>query len=162
MKPNKPQCLRYKIPDVKLFKPGQVPGYEWTQRWSTGALDQIDLWASTEVKVIQITDRTTQKSIPISVCRFQPLEGDMLDRRWVAPGGVQKSVELPPYAIVDTQAAREIFEAYINEHGPEFFKGALDYNDQFLWHTYTLAFETANDANTLTPPPPFRTLQAYH
>src|SRR3954452_290511 len=67
-------CLRWKITDVKLFKPGQVKGHEWTDRWKDSVVDDIGTWASGDSRVIHVTEGYTGRSVRLQVRRFQPQE----------------------------------------------------------------------------------------
>jgi hypothetical protein len=148
MKFSKLPCLRYKITDVKLFKPGQVPGMEWTRRWSNNKLDDISTWSSKEVKMIQVTEGYSSKPLTLQVREFVPLEGDMLQRHWVA-NGVKKSATLPPYAIADLAVAEKAYREYIRESAAEFFKCVLNCKDKLIWATYNAAIEAVNNPETV-------------
>jgi hypothetical protein len=144
MKFSKLPCLRYKITDIRLFKPGQVPGMEWTHRWSNNKLNDISTWSSREVKIIQVTEGYGSKPLTLQVREFVPLEGDMLRRNWDA-NGVKKSATLPPYAIVDLVAAEKACWEYLKQGPAEFFKSVLNRKDKLLRATYDMAIETANN-----------------
>jgi hypothetical protein len=137
-------CIRRKITDVKLFKAGQVQGYEWTRRWEDSIVDNIAHWASSEDKMIQVSEGYTSRSVELRVRKFVPQEGDKLDRSWVHEG-VRKSVPIPPYAIVDLEAAQKAYLEYINRGIVECFNKVLGSKDNLLWRTYNLAWNCAQD-----------------
>jgi hypothetical protein len=137
-------CLRVKITDVKLFKPGQVLGYEWTQRWKDSIVDNIANWASTEVKTIYVSEGYTKRAVELRVRRFVPQAGDRLERSWVH-NGVKKSVPIPPYAIVDLDEAQRAYETYINDGMAECFSSVLGPKDSLVWRTYYVAWRMAQD-----------------
>lgn len=145
-----PLCARYKITDVRLFKLGQASGLEWSQRWSNRTLKELTTWANDESITIRVSEGYTSKPLELVVREFRPVKGDVLRRSWVTPSGDKRSVLVPPYAIMDLSAAKGAYEEYINNHGAEFFKGALDPNDKFLWRTYSMAITTSNDPDTVS------------
>lgn len=143
-------CLRWKITDVKLFKPGQVQdqGLKWTDRWKGSVMDEIASWDSPRVRTIQVTEGYTGKSVRLRVRQFQPQEGDKLKRSWVSPNGKKNEIEIPPYAIVDMEEAKAAFNRYIKLGLLDCCNHLLGSRDQLLWRTYTLAMKTAMDPST--------------
>ncbi|KAM0329924.1 hypothetical protein ACHAQA_004090 [Verticillium albo-atrum] len=141
-------CLRIKITDVKLFKPGQVHGYEWTQRWKDNIMDNIASWESPEERRIQISEGLTNNPVELRVKRFVPQAGDKLNRSW-SHGGVQHSVSIPPYAIVDVDEAQEAYTAYIKSCVSSHFISVLDRvlgpERDLLWTTYYLAWKQSEN-----------------
>ncbi|KAG7132296.1 Satratoxin biosynthesis SC3 cluster transcription factor SAT20 like protein [Verticillium longisporum] len=123
-------CLRAKLTDVKLFKPGQVHGYEWTQRWKDSIVDNIASWDSPDERKIQIS------------------EGDKLDRSWCAKDGIKHSVTIPPYAIVDLDEAQRAYTMYIKNCIRNSFVLVLDRvlgaERNLLWGTYYLAWKLSD------------------
>ncbi|KAK3328841.1 hypothetical protein B0H66DRAFT_571609 [Apodospora peruviana] len=140
-------CLRWKITDVKLFKPGQVQGHEWTKRWKDSVVDDIGSWAASELKTIHVTEGYTGKWVKLQVRRFQPQEGDRLERSWVS-NGQKKSVKIPPYAIVDMDAAKGAFDEYIKQGLFDCCKRLLGRKEELLWQTYAIAIKTMGEAST--------------
>ena len=140
-------CLRWKITDVRLFKPGQVKGHEWTNRWRDSVVDDIGSWASSDIRTISVTEGYTGRSVKLLVRRFQPQEGDRLERSWVS-GGVKKSVPIPPYAIVDMEAAKSSFDDYIKDGLVKCCEQLLGPRHEFLWKTYVLAMALMGDPCT--------------
>ncbi|OBT69780.1 hypothetical protein VE03_00727 [Pseudogymnoascus sp. 23342-1-I1] len=150
MKIQKPTCIRYRITDVRLYKTGQVPGLEWSQRWSNRTLKEMGAWASGETITIQVSEGYTSTPLKLVVSKFKPVKGDVLERSWVSNEGVKKRVAVPTYAIKDLEAARDAYKNYINQGGAEFFQGALNPKDRFLWTTYSMAIATSNDETVPT------------
>ncbi|KAI1101102.1 hypothetical protein F4804DRAFT_23030 [Jackrogersella minutella] len=142
-------CLRYKITDVKLFKPGNVKGYEWTRRWIEGIPDDISQWESLETKRVKVTEGYTEKPIELRVRRFIPQEGDKLERSWVYDG-TRKNVKIPPYAIVNLDEAKNIYTDYIKQGLPECCKKVLTGKDRLLLVTYGAAIKASRD-QTIDP-----------
>ncbi|PKS06558.1 hypothetical protein jhhlp_007306 [Lomentospora prolificans] len=137
-------CLRYKITDVRLFKPGQVRGFEWTRRWRDNVVDNISHWASDEIKTIQVSEGYTGRPVELRVRKFIPQDGDKLERSWVA-NGAKKSVTIPPYAIVDLEAARNAYSEHIDRGIVDCFSAIVKPRNTLLWKTYVLAWKMAQD-----------------
>ncbi|KAL2023444.1 hypothetical protein VTK56DRAFT_2440 [Thermocarpiscus australiensis] len=140
-------CLRWKITDVRLYKPGQVKGHEWTNRWKDGAIDDIRSWESSQVRIVHVTEGYTGRSVRLQVRRFQPQEGDKLERSWVS-NGVKQSISIPPYAIVNMEDTRAAFDQYIKHGLLDCCNHLLGSRDKLLWRTYFLAMKTAADSST--------------
>ncbi|KAI0486064.1 hypothetical protein F4859DRAFT_511064 [Xylaria cf. heliscus] len=137
-------CLRYKITDVRLFKPGQVKGHEWTRRWTEGVPDDISHWASTETRKVRVTEGYTEQAVELRVRQFVPQDGDSLERSWVH-NGVRKRVIIPAYAIVNLEEAKNAYSSYINRSLPECCKKILLGKDKLLGATYVMALKAARD-----------------
>jgi len=135
---------------VKLFKPGQVKGFEWTNRWKDSVVDDIGSWDSFESRTIRVTEGYTGHSVRLEVRRFRPQKGDKLARSWITSDGKRKRVEIeiPPFAIVDMDAAKDAFDKYIKENMSECCKRLLGPREKLLWKTYAMAIRTIGDAST--------------
>ncbi|KAI1428219.1 hypothetical protein F5Y12DRAFT_782666 [Xylaria sp. FL1777] len=137
-------CLRYKITDVRLFKPGPVKGHEWTRRWVEGVPDDISHWASTETRKVRVTEGYTKETVELRVRQFVPQDGDSLERSWVH-NGVRKRVRIPAYAIVNLEEAKSAYSAYINNSFVECCKKILVGKDKLLLGTYAAALKVTRD-----------------
>ncbi|KAI1142703.1 hypothetical protein F5Y05DRAFT_127805 [Hypoxylon sp. FL0543] len=137
-------CLRYKITDVKLFKPGNVKGYEWTRRWIEGIPDDISNWASSETKRVKVTEGYTEQAVELRVRQFIPQDGDKLERSWVYEG-TRRIVKIPPYAIVNLEEAKNTYNAYIGRWLPECCKKVLSGKERLLFVTYGAAIKASRD-----------------
>lgn len=158
-------CLRAKITEVKLFKPGQVRGKEWTQRWKDSIVDNITTWEDAEKMILVTEGYTPQHGISLRVKRFKPQSGDTLHREWASTlnNEIKKRVDLPPYAIVDLQEAETQYKDYITdclgsfEGFSEFVSAVLEArprpqpvsDHRHLRETYALAWELSH-AQSLT------------
>ncbi|KXJ95489.1 hypothetical protein Micbo1qcDRAFT_26801 [Microdochium bolleyi] len=140
-------CLRYKITDVRLFKPGPVKGYEWTRRWTEGVPGDISLWDSPDTKYVRVTEGYTNHSIVLRVRRFVPQDGDSLTRTWVA-NGQKREVKIPAYAIVDLDEAKNAYDDYIRSGYYECCKTILNSKAKLLHATYLMAIKAAQDPKT--------------
>ncbi|KAI1431146.1 hypothetical protein GGR50DRAFT_106078 [Xylaria sp. CBS 124048] len=140
-------CLRFKITDVRLFKPGPVKGHEWTRRWVEGVPDDISHWASIETRIVQVTEGYTQNTVELRVRQFVPQDGDSLERSWVY-NGVRKRVAIPAYAIINLDEAKSAYSNYISRNLPECCKNVLSGKDRLLGATYFMALKVARDPKT--------------
>ncbi|OLN94317.1 hypothetical protein CCHL11_02948 [Colletotrichum chlorophyti] len=145
-------CVRHKITECNFFKRGQAPGYEWTQRWVNGIVDNINNWASSDVKTIHVWEGYTDNmSVQLHVREFVPQQGDKLERSWVA-NGVKKSVPIPPFAITDLDEAQTAYQNYIKRGVVECFnsvvKSVMGARDHLLFATYRKAWELSQDPRT--------------
>lgn len=132
---------------MKLFKPGQVSGYEWTRRWKNNISDQIHEWASTETKIIRFSEGLSDKFVEFEVRRFVPQEGDKLVRTWVHQGET-KSVSIPPYALVNFEAAKKDYNAYIDKTMGDAFGTLLGDSTSLLYKTYLMAWKMFKHQST--------------
>jgi len=131
---------------VVLSKPGQVEGFEWTLRWKDNmVLEDIGNWASAEVRTIRVTEGYTGSHVELRVREFVPQDGDRVERSWVTAGGERRSVRIPPFALVDLDAAKVAYDTYIRKGLGECFKRLLGPGEKLLWRTYRLAFQLARD-----------------
>ncbi|ROW11141.1 hypothetical protein VMCG_01172 [Cytospora schulzeri] len=140
-------CRRWKITEVKLFKPGQVKGYEWTRRWKDGtAGPDIGQWASLEVKIIRLTEGYGD-GVELRVRRFVPQPGDKLERTWVENGKMQRRW-IEPYALIDLDGAKASYETYLRSGLTQMCKALLGPTQKLLWRTYEFAILRAQKPET--------------
>lgn len=132
-----------------LYKPGQVPGYEWSQRWAKSISDPIHMWASNETRLIYISVSFSDRYLPLEVRKFVPQEGDKLERTWDYKG-TKKSVAIPPYALVDLDAGKSAYTKYIRDSMTDIFRNMLGDNDNILYKTYLQAWHMWRDPSTPT------------
>ncbi|KAK4672441.1 hypothetical protein QC763_0003900 [Podospora pseudopauciseta] len=138
-------CLRLKIVDCKLYKPGQVPGHEWTSRWKDSVLDDIEVWAPGEQRTIRVTEGYTSMFVELRVREFVPQPGDKLERTWVDKNGVKQRREIPPFAIVDLEDAKNSYSRYIKRGLENCCMRLLGARDKLLHRTYFFAISRARD-----------------
>lgn len=133
------------------MKPGQVHGFEWTLRWGdNGPVDNIANWASSDVKIIRVTEGYARgMSVQLHVREFIPQPGDKLERSWVGPDGSKKSVPIPPYAITDLDEAQAAYQDYIKRGVVDCFsslvEGVMGARDHLLFTTYSKAWQLSQD-----------------
>lgn len=140
-------CLRYKISEVKLFKPGQVKGHEWTKRWAEGIADDISQWASTELRVVCVTEGYTKQPVQLSVRQFIPQSGDALERSWYY-NGTKRSVSIPPFAIVDIEDAKKTYLRHIRQGVRECCRCIVSGKEKLIQWTYALALKLMENEST--------------
>jgi hypothetical protein len=140
--------LRLKITDVKLFKPGQVKGQEWTNRWKDSVMDDIGNWESSQVRTIRVTEGYTGQSVRLQVRQFRPQQGDKIKRSWVSRNGNRHEIQIPTFAIVNLDNAKAEFDQYIKIGLVDCCHHLLGSRDKLLWRTYSLAIKTARDPST--------------
>jgi hypothetical protein len=140
-------CLRYKISDIRLFKPGQVPGFEWTNRWNSNISDPIDKWASEDIKAIQVSDGYSDCVLELSVRQFVPQEGDKLERSWHY-GGATRSVTIPPYALMDLEQGKAAYMTHIHSSMNQTFANVIQRAGGLLYWTYMQALQICKDPTT--------------
>ncbi|KAI2628897.1 hypothetical protein GGS21DRAFT_228149 [Xylaria nigripes] len=140
-------CLRYKITDVRLFKPGQVKGHEWTRRWVEGVPDDISHWASADTRKVKVTEGYTQHPVELRVRQFVPQEGDSLERSWVY-NGIRKRVAIPAFAIINLEEAKGAYSSYISRNLPECCRNVLSGKDKLLAATYCVTLRAARHPET--------------
>ncbi|KAF5019386.1 hypothetical protein F66182_8616 [Fusarium sp. NRRL 66182] len=140
-------CLRYKITDIRLFKPGQVPGYEWTRRWTNNISDPIQNWASEELRTIYLSEGLSSKCVKVEVRRFIPQPGDKLERTWDYKGA-KRSVKIPPYAMVNLEEVKKAYLDHIQVSMKDAFARLLGPRDGLLFQTYGRAWRMYQDSST--------------
>ncbi|KAF4988264.1 hypothetical protein FGRMN_9868 [Fusarium graminum] len=141
-------CLRYKITDIRLFKPGQVPGYEWTRRWTNNISDPIQSWATNEEpRFIYLSEGLSNKFVRVKVQRFIPQAGDKLERTWDYKG-VKKSVTIPPYAMVNLEEVKKEYLGHIENSMQDAFNKLLGPREGLLFRTYLRAWKIFRDPST--------------
>lgn len=145
-------CLRLKIGDVELSKPCQVKGYEWTLRWKDNSVvSDIGSWASPEVRVIRISEGYTDSFVEFRVRQFIPQEGDSLKRSWLAPSGEVRSVNIPAYAIVDSDNIVPQYRAYIKKGLTACCDHVLsEHKGELIWWTYGVALKFSRAPSPLS------------
>ncbi|KAF5006612.1 hypothetical protein FDECE_7007 [Fusarium decemcellulare] len=136
-------CIRY----IRLFKPGQVPGYEWTRRWNNNISDPIQNWASDERRTIFVSAGLSNKFVKVEVRKFIPQIGDKLERTWDY-NGTKRSVSIPPYALVSLDDVKKAYLDHIRNSMEDAFGKLLGPRDGLLYKTYQRAWHIFRDPST--------------
>ncbi|KAF2092916.1 hypothetical protein NA57DRAFT_49246 [Rhizodiscina lignyota] len=127
-------CARYKITECTLYRTGKAPGLEFTFRWPVMKLKDINKWAGTEVREIQLQSDVCEIPFTVSARRFLPIAQDSLKRGWM-DGKIKKFKDTTPFAIVNMASAVKDMKEYIDKN----VLGCMKY---FLQDTGTLVKET--------------------
>ena len=137
-------CLRYKVTDVRLYKPGQVPGFEWTRRWANSGSDPIQAWASSEIKVIHATEGYSDNTLELRVREFVPQPGDKLVRSWYHED-TERSVTIPAFALVDIEDGKTAYMKHIRGSMNQAFSKILGRPGGLLHKTYQQTLHCCKD-----------------
>ncbi|KAL1913086.1 hypothetical protein Sste5344_001174 [Sporothrix stenoceras] len=127
----------------------KIKGHEWTLRWKENTvLDDVGHWASSEVRIVRISEGYTHEFVELRVRKFVPQDGDSLERSWVAPNGETRSVQIPPYAVIEPEAIAPQYSAYIKRGLVTCCKNVLaDKKDTILWPTYWVALNLTRESS---------------
>lgn len=132
-------CRRWKLVDVRLSKPGNVEGYDWTHRWKDStAMPEISQWEDSETRSIFLCDGFISPGVSVKVRRFKAIKGDKLERVWYE-GSQRREVQTGPWALVDVAAAKTTYDKYLSDAQPHIFKKLLGPEEKLLWRTYECA-----------------------
>ncbi len=101
-------------------------------------LKDINNWASTEVRTIQVKSDVCTVPYELSVRKFVPIPEDSLHRAWV-DGKVTKFKETTPYAIVNMASTVETMRQYVTTHMFDSVDWILRDADPLIKMTYDFA-----------------------
>ncbi|KAJ4421407.1 hypothetical protein N0V82_003788 [Gnomoniopsis sp. IMI 355080] len=132
-------CRRWKLVEVRLSKPGNVEGYDWTHRWKDStAMPEITQWEDSETRSIFLCDGFVSPGVSVKVRRFKAIKGDKLERVWYE-GAQRREVKIGPWALVDVATAKTTYDKYLTSAQPHIFKKLLGSEEKLLWRTYECA-----------------------
>lgn len=95
-------CLRKKIPDARFTPAKDCPEPYWTTRWATMDVKEIDVWASSEVRTLVLTQDVGSAKDVLTVRMITPLPGDSLTRTWMSKAtGERFYHQTTPWAIMN-------------------------------------------------------------
>ncbi|KAJ2979081.1 hypothetical protein NQ176_g3466 [Zarea fungicola] len=117
----------------------QVPGLEWTSRWSKEISDPLDTWASSEIRTIHISEGYSDHAMELRVRQFVPITGDKLERTWNY-NGQQISVSIPPFALIDLDEARKSFARHIDANIQDALRRVTGTSARMIRATYLQAW----------------------
>jgi hypothetical protein len=123
---------------MRVYTKGNHPQHRWSRRWKTWKITEIETWASSEVKTIELTQDVGNLSLKLQVRKFEPKEGDVLERGWVT-NGVQRWHRCATYAIADMEATGLVFMHYVDANIEANIQYYLGDADELLWKTYNMA-----------------------
>jgi len=68
-----------------------------------------------------------------------PVEGDMTSYHWTLADGRKDSLEMPPFAIFDTDSVSTTLKQYVDHHIFSYLDNHLDNGDVLLWEPFQMA-----------------------
>lgn len=142
-------CSREKVTDVKLFHKGNHPNFSWTQRWKSMEMVDITEWASSEVKIILITQDIAGLAFSVRVREFVPVDGDSLKRSWKTRG-VENHYGCTNYAIENMKAAGLQVKRLVETGLSTFIDFYVDRSDWLLYNTFRMALKASTDLEVST------------
>jgi len=112
-------------------------------------MDLVDIknWASPEVRKICLCPIYLGGKAPyeVEVKRFVPVEGDMLEEKWIS-NGVTKTHPIPPYALSSMKKSAEVLLYFIENSIGTYISETVGHMDDLIWHTYHFTFRHGNNA----------------
>jgi hypothetical protein len=120
-----------------------------TTRWDGIQMKDMDGWAESGTRRIQITLGLCSEPIGLTVRKYIPIEGDVLARHWV-DGTVKKTKTLEPYAIANIHAAAAEFRQYIDTNAFQCIDSVLANSEPLIRETYNMAKRHLRSATVRT------------
>lgn len=109
-------------------------------------LVDITVWASKEIRTIEVTQNFLHAPYKVDVREFVPIEGDMLEERWT-DGAIIKTHAIPPYGVVDMEKTAEDLWHFVDENVANYFVNWVGDKDPLLWHTYWMAYKHSEESD---------------
>lgn len=135
-------CYWLMMTDAFLYRDQIAPNLLHTNRWRSMQVVNVDQWEDNGSKWVRVGHVAMDKSYPLRVRRFVPLDGDELDEKWVVQG-VEKRHALAPYAIADMREAVVMFKQFIIENVLSYITAFINTDDPLYVQTYKLAYTMA-------------------
>ncbi|KAI1390458.1 uncharacterized protein F4822DRAFT_393208 [Hypoxylon trugodes] len=107
-------CLRWKLGEVVMFRDG---GLGLTTRWH--GLKMKDLgprdwtYPNDPPRKIVVTIGCKRQPIELLVRRFKLIHGDITHKGWIDKNGVQRRIEIPPYALASIHETVKQYKKYV-------------------------------------------------
>ncbi|KAH9896318.1 hypothetical protein F4778DRAFT_262846 [Xylariomycetidae sp. FL2044] len=131
--------LRYEIHDTRLLDKGPHPRCSWTLRWRDMNIQEIEVWQSSSVKTITLTqDVGHGTSYDLHVREFVPLDGDCLVSVWDTLAG-KMSHAWAPYAIASMRDSSRSILSFVKTHMETYLDHYVSNEDTLLNKTYQMA-----------------------
>lgn len=139
-------CLRYWISDASLYREQKAPWSQWTLRW--GSMDILDIedWASATTITASVTNGVENASYQLELRQFLPKHGDMTYQTWTDHLGAPKYYPIPLYAIANMRSAATELRRYVNSNIANYLTGFVGRSDPLFWSTFYWAFRWSQDA----------------
>ncbi|KAI1119715.1 hypothetical protein F5Y10DRAFT_291415 [Nemania abortiva] len=141
-------CLRKKVPDARFTPAQDCPPPYWTTRWRSMEVTEIDDWASTEVRVLVLTQDVGSARDVLGVRRIIPRPGvDSLERTWLNKATGQRFYHsTAPWAIENmTETAHEI-RLQMQQNILGHIEHYISEDDKLLKMTYMMAYRHSQSA----------------
>jgi hypothetical protein len=110
---------------------------------------EIDQWQSPEIRTITLT-QDIGATYNLHVRKFDPVEGDSLNRAWKL-NGTEKAHACTPWAIANmTQTGHQI-ALFAENHIRTFINFYIKKTDKLMWETYNMAHQYSRTAEVTFP-----------
>ncbi|KUJ10821.1 uncharacterized protein LY89DRAFT_596060 [Mollisia scopiformis] len=140
-------CLRKKIPDARFTPAKDCPEPYWTTRWATMDVKEIDVWASSEVRTLVLTQDIGSAKDVLTVRMIVPLPGDSLTRTWMSKStGERFHHQTAPWAIMNMTRTAHEPSVNIDNYIEDFINHFVNPNDKLLVDTYLMAFRLSTSS----------------
>lgn len=139
-------CLRYWISDASLFREQKAPWHQWTRRWASMDIRDIETWASASAITVRVANGSENASYRLQLREFRPVPGDMIHQSWVDDNGNRKVHALPTYAIVNMRNAADEIRRYVDSNIANYLSDFVGRSDQIFWSTFCWAFQWSQNA----------------
>lgn len=140
-------CLRYWISDAPLFREQRAPWYQWTRRWDSMDIRDIETWRSAMTIRVRVTNGSENASYQLELREFLPRPGDMIDQSWRNGRGVQYTHPILPYAIANMRNAAAEIRRYVDSNIANYLNGFIGHSDEIFWSTFCCAFQWSQNAS---------------
>ena len=133
-------CLRHEIQHASLFRDQDHPWQGFSKRWTAMKMEDIRNWDpfNNETKVVVITHGYGDAKYSLELRRFLPEDADIVEKAWMH-GSIRKTHYIPPYGIINMQAAADELQRYTNRAVIPFVRTIIGKSDELFQQTYTYA-----------------------
>jgi hypothetical protein len=142
-------CLRYRLTDCAIYRPWQ---FGYTCRYPKLEIKDVSSWASPRIREFIIRESIFPSyKFKVKHREFIPIQGDKLERKWM-DGTKKKSVDIPPYAILDMEQTAKDLRQLIDNTAFECIDEILEgtNSDELIRNTYDMARQHVRRAPVLT------------
>lgn len=80
-----------------------------------------------------------ENALSIKVSRFEPKAGDRTAYHWTDPSGQERTMEMPPYFISDTEAARRSVQEFLHNARSAYIEALLAESNPIVLQTFQIA-----------------------
>jgi hypothetical protein len=121
----------------------------WSERWKEMKIVEIQDWATSEVKTVELTQDVGGTFYKVHVRQFTPVDGDSLERRW-RTNGEQRSYQCSSYAIINMKETGQQLIQFIEDNIKTSIEHFIGESDELLRCTYDMALEHSEKAEAST------------